>query len=291
MRISDSMRFANAAQGQERTSEEVYQTTRRASSGMRVEKPSDDPAAYASVAAKDARLSVLTSRRSALQKSAGDLDTSEGVLAASGDLLVQARTIALDALSGEKSPADRALAAQQLAGIRDTLLGFANTKGAHGYLFAGTATNAPPFTAAGAFVGNAATIGVEIADGVVIASNASGAKAFTAAGGRDVLGDLQALSQALAANNVGAAQPLTDAMDLDHRQVVAARADVGLTSQRVKSADDVTASLFDTVTAARASEAEVDAAGAYSDLFRAKAAYERNVQVTAQILALSASRG
>ena len=56
----------------------------------------------------------------------------------------------------------------------------ANTRsgGDGSYLFGGTKTTTAPFDATGAFQGNDETIPVAIGQGVQIAGNASGAKAF-----------------------------------------------------------------------------------------------------------------
>src|SRR5262249_21020079 len=155
-----------------------------------VSAPSDDPAAYASITQRSAQMSVLQARSTAASRAAGDLDLAESTLDAASNIIVQVRQIAVEEANGTQDVTARANAAAQVTSLRQQLVALANTQGANGYLFGGTRTNAPPFDANGNFSGNGGLTHLEIADGVLAVSNASGANAFTAAGGRDVFGDL-----------------------------------------------------------------------------------------------------
>lgn len=287
MRLTESMRLASATSAEARAADQLYRATRRASSGLKVEMPSDGPAAYSAIAAYDGAITRLGKRAEIVGRAADVLNLADGSLASAADVVSHARELALEMSNGHIDAATRARAATEVTALREEVLKLANTKAPDRYLFAGTADATPPFTAAGAFVGNDHAIEAETSDGVLVRVNASGAKAFTAAGGRDVLADLANLATALGANNVaGIEQSLTD-LDAAHGQIIAARSEIGVTVARLRSASDMTTAILTTLRGARAGEAEADPLEAFSTLTIAKSSYERSIQVTAQILAVS----
>lgn len=292
MRVTDNMRYQEATASAAQAAERVYTAQKRAATLSRVGKPSDDPAAYVSIAAKDATLARLDSRRQTLGQARSDLDLAESTLASAGDLLAKAKEIAIDMASGDKTADDRALAAKQVTQIRQALVALANTKGARGYLFSGTKTDTPAIDeVTGVFLGNDGVTNVEVADGVLAAANASGAMAFTLQGGTDVVGELDELAKALGANDTLGVQGAIDAMTAGHAQIVEARADVGLSADRIQSAEDVTTNALTIVQASRADVAQIDPTVAYSELANAGAVLERNLAITKQILAMAVSNG
>ena len=286
MRISDNMRLASLTLDRNRNSERLMKASRVASSGLAVEAPSDGPSAYVAAASADGAMARLNSRRELMSRAGGDLDLAETTLASATDVLVKARELAIDMANGDKTPAERATAAGMVDVLRATVMSFANAQGAHGYLFGGTATKTPPVNGAGAFVGNDNVVGVEIADKVVVASNVSGAMAFTAKGGRDVLQDLADLSTALSTNNVAGIQTSIGSVTASHAQIVDARAQAGLQADRFHSADGVAGAALLSIAKARSAAVDADPTNSYSELARARTAYEQSIAVTAQLLSL-----
>lgn len=287
MRITDKMALDFARQGQSRAVRQFADASRVASSGLRVNAPSDDPVAWSMKVRHDAQIQRMDNRTHTLTRAGGDLDTAESVLSSAGDVLEGARALAVQLANGTIDAQTRASLSGQVTSMRDTLLSLANSRGASGYLFGGTATGTPPFSAAGAFAGNDTTVPVEIADGVTARSNASGAQAFTVAGGRDILADLQAFATALSTNNLAGIQASIDTMDAGHRQIVTAQVTTGIAAERMHSAIDVTTASILSVTRARASETEADITTAYTALSSTQAGYERSIAVTREILQVS----
>jgi flagellar hook-associated protein 3 FlgL len=287
MRVTDQMRFTAAIANQQRVSENLLVATKKASTGQTVDKPSDDPVAFAAIGSRDAAIQRMQMHLDAAQQARGDAELAESTLAQVTTLLGRAREIGLDMANGEKTAADRAGAAKEVTQIRSALQGLANTKGARGYLFGGTKTDTPPFDAAGAFAGNDNVLPVEIADGVTVAGNSSGARAFTASGGRDLLADLGSLATALSTNDPAGVQNLLDPLDQGQRQIVDARADAGMTVERLASASDIAGANVLTLKEARSHRADADLATVFAELNQAKSAYDQSLTVTKQILSLT----
>ena len=288
MRITEAITLNNVLESEARASERIAQLTEMASSGVRVSEPSDDPAAYASIVQRDAQISTAQARSSSASSAASDLDLAESVLDQAQTLFVQARSIAVAQANGTQDPATRALAANQVDALRQELLGLANSRGASGYLFGGTNTATPPFDSTATYQGNGGVTHVEVADGVLAASNANGQQAFTAlAGGRDVFADLQALSTALTNNDPVAIQGSIANLDASHAQLVASQVDTGERAARLHSASDALNAALTQMQTARGSVADADMATTVSNLQATQTSFQAALDVNKQILSLA----
>lgn len=286
MRITDGMRLNDALASEARTSQQMYDLTQEASSGYKVNSPSDDPAAYASIVSIDSRIAILQDRSTAATEASNNLSTADGVLSSASNLLVQAKQTALEMANGTVDPASRAAAAQTIDGIAQSLLSVANTQGSNGYLFGGTATGTPPFDANGNFLGNNGITQIEVADGVSAQTNVSGAAAFTAAGGRDIFTDLQTLSAALTANDVPTITASIANLDSDNAQVVAARVSAGTLTDRLQSSSSVITNAITEDQTQLSDTKDADVAQVYSEFEQSQTDYESALSVTKQILSL-----
>jgi flagellar hook-associated protein 3 FlgL len=115
-------------------------------SGKRVRKPSDDPAAAAQAERALAQLTRSQSMQRALDTSRQAMELTESALGAAGDVLQQVREQVVAAGNGTYSDAERRTIAVGLRGMRDELFSIANrSDGAGRYLFGGQGSDEPPF--------------------------------------------------------------------------------------------------------------------------------------------------
>ncbi|MFO0611674.1 MAG: flagellar hook-associated protein FlgL [Polyangiaceae bacterium] len=291
MRVTESMRVSAIERSYATTSASLYGAEARAASGAKVSAPSDDPAAFARIVAHDGSLAKLEARTKALSRASSDAEMAEGALASAGDVMAAARELATQMADGAYNASDRAAAAKQVTEMRQALVGLANAQGTAGYLFGGTASGAPPFDASGVFHGNDQAQWVEVSDGVTLRANAEGAKAFTAAGGRDVLLDLDNLATALQANDVASVGASISSLQAGHEQIVGARAAAGATLVRLASASDVASRAHLLVTRARAVDHDADAFEAYSALASAQSAFSRSIEVSKRLFSTLSAEG
>jgi flagellar hook-associated protein 3 FlgL len=287
MRVTDAMRINTALLAEGAAGQRMTQLSQQASSGLRVSAPSDDPAAFASITERSAQMGVIQARSSAASRASGDLNLAESTLDAASNILVQIRQIAVQQSNGTQDAASRANASAQVASLRQQLLALANTQGANGYLFGGTKTSTQPFDSNGVFSGNGNLTHVEIADGVLAVSNASGANAFTSAGGQDVFADVQNLVTALSNNDQSGVQASMTSLDASRAQVDSARIDAGLSAQRLTAAGTVMSSALTQLQVAQSSEQDADAPTTLSNLQATQTAFEESLQVNKQILSVS----
>jgi flagellar hook-associated protein 3 FlgL len=290
MRVTETMRLTDATGWITTPQRRLDELSAQAATGKKVVRPSDEPAAYASIVRRSDRIARLESRKDAIGAAQGRLELSEGALAASADIMLRVREITIQMADGIYGATDRASAAEEVALLREELLAQANAKGADGgYLFAGTATDQPAFDTTGAFVGNDAALRVEYADGRYMDANASGQSAFADPAGRDIFADLDALVTALNANDQIGVQASLDAIDEGQRQLVAARGDAGVRLGRLESAIGVTDNALVLGLSQLSDKQDADLAEVAIDLANTQNAYQRALAVTQQMLQLTRS--
>ncbi len=289
MRISDNMTIGYLTRSNAHLRNELTANARRASSGARINSPSDDPVGAARLARVQAGLDRSTAYKSAISSAREDAAVAESAISGAQDVLKRAQEIALLGSNATTTAQSRTDMAKEVAQLKAQILSVGNLKGSNGYLFAGTASGVAPFTPAGAFIGNANGRNVEIASGVTVAVNVSGAKAFTVAGGRDIYTDLTALETALNTNNSDAVAATILTIEAGHTQLSAARSDAGLILSRLDVAEEGHVSSDLTLSQARADIVDVDPSEAYTAFSNTQRALDQSITVTRNILSILAS--
>ncbi|HHH30927.1 MAG TPA: flagellar hook-associated protein 3 [Polyangiaceae bacterium] len=288
MRVTENLRYSTMLTAMQKQAGRLQDAHEVAITGQKVSAPSDGPAVFATAVGDSAKIQQIEGRKTAIDRAKGDLGLAEGVLAEAGDLIKKAREIAVQMADGAYDASERAVAATEIAGIRDQLHALANTRGSRGYLFAGSATDTAPFDAANSFVANDDTLGVTIGDGIQAPANVSGATAFAGAGGgQDVFQDLTDLENALLANNQAAVQTGIADMDASHEQIENVRADAGVALDRLSTASGVLEGALVTMKEGLASLVEADSIAAISELTQAQAGYESSITVARNILQMA----
>jgi flagellar hook-associated protein 3 FlgL len=126
--------------------------------------------------------------------------------------LSQAISLGVEGANSTVNQTDLNAIAQQVNGIQQQILSYANESFQGNYLFAGTALNTKPFVAdpsspsGVSYVGNTGVDNVEIGEGQAVPANLPGSQLFTAPGS-DVFQALADLSSALqSGSNIPAAE-------------------------------------------------------------------------------------
>ncbi len=146
MRIATAFAYENSVTNLQLRQQQLSESQQQLTSGKRVNKPSDDPAA----AARSERALALQSRTDAEMRA---LDTSrlamqftESALGSAGDLLQTVRERVMSAGNGAYGDVERKSLADAITGLRTELLEVANrSDGVGRYLFGGQGSDQPPF--------------------------------------------------------------------------------------------------------------------------------------------------
>lgn len=146
MRISTANAYATTIDNLQRRQSDLDESQTRLSSGKRVLRASDDPAAAARIErALATETRSATSQRS-VEASRVLISQTESALGDAHELLLQAREAIVAAGNASYTDAERAIQAEKIQGLRDALFELSNrSDGAGSYLFGGQGSNQPPF--------------------------------------------------------------------------------------------------------------------------------------------------
>jgi len=229
MRVTDKLIFDRASRDTSRARERAEEAQRAASTGSRVDHPSDDPAASGMIQA----LAMSSARFSAVATNAGmaraELEAADGALGGISLALTRARELTVQMSQSGYTASQRAGAADEIGALLSEVVSGANTRFGNRWLFGGNRDGAAPFDAAGAYSGDTGVRRVEIAPGVLQEASIRADVALKAAGGGvDVFQVLQGLQAALAANDETAVRSALPGLDASIDQVALARSEAGL---------------------------------------------------------------
>ena len=288
MRVTEGMRYASVTNNLADLSSRQATAAQQAQTGQRVNLPSDDPVAAAQLARLSASQAQVTARRGTITAVRGDTELAESSLQQASDLMARAKELAVQGANGSLGASERADLALQVKDIHDQLIGIANTKGSTGYIFAGSQTQAEPFSATGVFSGDDQSHVVDIGNSTPTAVNASGAQAFTVAGGRDVFGDLDSLYTALNTNDTAGVSATLDNLDTSRAQITNAQAAAGTIVNKLDASDTILSNAQLQNSKSSQEVGAADPAAAYTTLTQLNNALQQSVSVSKSILDLAA---
>ncbi|MGZ5659522.1 MAG: flagellar hook-associated protein FlgL, partial [Caldimonas sp.] len=146
MRISTANAFDAGIDSLTRRQSELSDLQDQMTSGKRVAKASDDPAAAARAERALASISRTEASQRAVDASKVVMTQTESALGTAGDLMQSARELMVSGGNATYGDSDRAALAAQLKSIRDQLFTVANANdGAGTYLFGGQGATQKPF--------------------------------------------------------------------------------------------------------------------------------------------------
>lgn len=283
MRVSDQRMFDLSRARLQASREAFVAAQERATSGLRVQEPSDDPLASARASTLDADVARADGHLRAATSAADDLQGAESALSGAGELMMRLKEIALEQANGTVAPEQRAAAAAEVRSLREAMLGFANTSVGGRYVFGGYADDSPPFDAAGAYSGDVAARSLEVAPSVRVPVGISGDRAFGASGGTDVFAVMSQLETALSSNDVPTIQASLGGLDAAASQLVNARAQVGSALETVDIATATSQRLRDRATSEKTDLVGADQATSYLEFMRAQSTMQEAIALASHL--------
>jgi flagellar hook-associated protein 3 FlgL len=283
MRVTDSMLFRHAVQDAGAARSRLEAAIGPASTGKRVTKPGDDPAAAGLVTLAGAEAVRADAIGTAAQRAGDELASVDGALNDVTNVLSRLRELATQFGSAGYSAAQRATAAGEVRSLQAQLVSSLNVQVAGRYVMGGTLDGQPPFDAAGNYTGDANVRQVEVAPGVLQDASVRADVAIKGAGGgSDVFATLTSLQTALLANDqAGVAAtltPLSTATD----QVSVARTQVGTSMAAFDAAAATSRSVRDAARTQASHLTDADAIDANTALAHAQLALQASLSATAQ---------
>lgn len=282
-RITTTTIASQALQGIQASQARLAKIQSQLSSGKALQKPSDDPAGVSSalsLRSELARLSQYDRNTSDGQAWLGTIDSTLQTMIGSTnrvrDIVVQGSS------TGAMSASDRQALATEVAGLRQSLIGDANTTYLGRPVFGGTTSGAVAYDATGAYVGDTQVVTRRVGDGQTVRVDLTGPEAFSA-GGTDLFALLGKIQTDLTGTTTALAADLA-ALDSVLGSMRTGLADVGARSARLDGLAATGQLRNVDVTAALSSVEDVDTARAILDLNVQQAAYTASLQATAKVI-------
>src|SRR3972149_7721035 len=201
MRVSDKILYNTVTNNLQRNLEKMLEVQESASSGKRVNRPSDDPIGVMKVIDYETAISKADQYQRNIDNGISSLDATESAIPTTQDILVRAKELSIAALNGTSSASDRGIVAKEVQQLYEQVLQIANTQSNGGYIFAGYNIGTPAYNSSGTYTGTAypgGSIAVEIDSGSTVEINMTGDRVFgSSAYGVDILGTLNNLKIAL----------------------------------------------------------------------------------------------
>ncbi len=229
MRVTDRSLFSRSTGDIAAARERADRAQHLASGGLRVEHPSDDPAAAGLLAGEALSKARYDAIGAAAGRAADELQAVDGALGTVATTIARARELAVQFSNDTYDGAQRAGGAAEVDGLVQQVVSALNVEVNGRFLLAGTADGAPPFATDGTYRGNDGVRMLEVAPGVLQAASVRGDVAMGKAGsGVDVLATLRSLQAALAGNDGRAISATLGDLARSTDQVSRARVDAGV---------------------------------------------------------------
>lgn len=236
MRISNAQTSAMMHNNMNRNSQAIAQLQAQIGSGLRIQKPSDDPIASARLLRIQREQSSLGQYNENIGKVSDNLKLQETYVQSGSDAMGSIRDLLLWAGNDTNSPEDLSAIATQLSSLEDSLVSYFNAKDEAGnYVFSGTRNDVPavtfdPATGTYSMTGNDQEREAVVGNGVLIGDNVTAQQMLGP--DADFLNDLHSLVDSLknAPNDPATRQQLKDTLeqlDVTHGHMMGAITDMG----------------------------------------------------------------
>ncbi|MET4895807.1 flagellar hook-associated protein FlgL [Sphingomonadaceae bacterium jetA1] len=237
MQISTNAFYDSAARRMASLTGKANALQAQISTGKKIQNPSDDAAAAAQIAEFDRRDADDAVYKTNLTLAGSLLQQADTTLTQIGTQVQKALELATQAANGTLNAANRSSIGDQLAAIRDTMLGLANSKDARGQSLFGAASGADAVTQAnGTYTYSAANVSaIPIADGQTMEVTVGADRVFKA-GDSDTFNVLNTLITALKSGSSDVSGTIKDAMtklSAANDNVAAVQASIGAREARV----------------------------------------------------------
>jgi flagellar hook-associated protein 3 FlgL len=278
---------------------DLYTMQERLATGRRVDRPSDDPNAYAGISRLSRDLSRGDQFSTNIEAARLDLLVTDNAIQQTVGIFQRAQELAISASNGTASDADRLSIGAEVNLLLDGAIDAANMSLDGRYFFSGNRSSTRPFTGvdtdadgvidAVTYNGDNGAHRVEISEGTYMASNVPGGDPGGNGGifqtdTLDLFQDLIDLRDTLNSGTNPALDDSLQRLEKGHEHLVTRLSSVGARLERLSIAESLNGSNETNNRNALDQAESIDIAEAVVDLSRKQAAYEAALRATAALL-------
>ena len=283
MRVPDSLFNKLSLQSLTARRNDLYAAQKQALTGLRVEKPSDDPVAAARARSFRSQKEQAQSHQRAIGQATTKLNAMDDAMSHVSEAVRRARELAVQGLNDTLTADERASLAIEIEALQAHVLGLANTKVSGRYIFSGMADDQQTFDAAGNYQGYASVQEVEVSPGVRTALGEPGDQIFAAPGQGNLFVALENLKNGLRTNDKAAMQDGLDRVISSESVVIDKWSEIGSQLEALDVAQSVVDQIEFHATESLAREVEIDPLEAFSNLSNAQSALQAAVQMAQEL--------
>lgn len=236
MRVSDKSLYNTITNNLQTGLEKLLQLQESASSGKRINRPSDDPSGAMKVMDYDTAISKVAQHERNVGNGYSNLTATESAISSVQEVVQRAKELAVQASDASQDSSDRAIIAKEIEQIYNQVLSSANTKVNGKYIFAGYNNSTAPYSSDGTYNGTypGGYMEVEVDSGSTVSINIPGYMVFgSSAYGTNILGTLESLQTALENNNTDGIGTAMNTLDSALDQLNNTRAEAGAKTNRL----------------------------------------------------------
>lgn len=289
MRITNSIITRQSLDGVQRNLSAMEEAQRRVNTGLRIERPSDDPAGMVSLMSTDRQLRALEQYGRNIDAAHSRLGAEEAAIDGLTGLLERARELGISQAGSTATSQTRRITKLEVDQLLESAISLGNTRFAGGYVFGGQFPDTPPFAADGTTSATRPPSGVqpvEIDEGQQVVLGHDGMQVFV---DTDALGALQALSDALGADSPADIQAALSRLESAHGDLQGVVGETGSFAQRLEVARENVDSLAFTLQNFRSDLSEVEMEEAISQLVSRQTAFQAALAATSRMISTTLS--
>lgn len=258
----------------------------QASTGTRVSRPSDDPVAVAGIMQSASGLRALDQYQRNVSTAQSRLNLEDSVLGQLTDAMQRAKELAVSQGDDTASAATRTATNSEVQRLIDFVKDLANTQLSGSYVFGGQYADSAPYTGGATNPAKPPTgaFKVEIGTKQFVDTNHSAQEIFEDS---DVVGGLQALSDALGANDTSGIRSAMTRIDAAYNEVQGLVGDLGARMNQMDVASSNLDSLSVNLQTFRSGLEDADLAASVTNLVSRQTSLQAAMLANSKILNLT----
>lgn len=284
IRITQQMILDSTLSNIETNQSRLQQLEDQITSGSQLTRPSDNPVGVARALNLQDSISQSQQYQKNIDQATSWLNTTDSTLASLTSALDRARELNVQAANGTLGATDRTAISSEITQLQQHILDLSHAKYGPYYLFAGTASDKPGYTAAvpssaGGYQGNANQILREVAPGTTIGVSTDAKATYD-----PIFTALQTLQTGLVGNDTDTMQTSLDQLDAALDAINVSRSEVGAKVNRLEFLQQRQSSVEVNLTGLLSDTKDVDMAQALTNFSMAQNVYQASLKAGAQAI-------
>jgi len=286
MKVTQMSTYRSLSYQIEKSNQQRYELYEQATTGKRVNRSSDDPAAVGPILSTTEEIQKLDRYMETTDATQNDLDIVDGHLDQVSSLLIRAKEIAISGSNSSNSAEDMQTLAKEVVQLKKQLLDIANAKVDGNYLFSGYADKTTPFSGDPVvYNGTNDHKQVEVSAGQTVQTNLTGSELFK--NPTDIFATIDQLEGALNSGDHTSVSNQLDSIESSAEQIRGARSQMGNINSHLDDVKSLTEEIKLQMQSRLSNYEDADIVNTLTEISQAEQSLEAALKISAQVSKLS----